>query len=163
MSASISPPRWPARTSLELSTTIQHLVVYLTSEVHCSILCQLKRLIVNRNRLTTSKEPRKEPRYVQRYTEGPDAGAAASPGAPHWPDLQRRAATRVGVARTRGRDDRLAAAGGHLRRARCHPPGGGGPWGEARGREDHGGEQPADDQGHEGAGGGREGRESPSL
>src|SRR3989449_10839577 len=67
------------------------------------------------------------------------------------------------MARTRGCDHRLAAAGGHLRGARCHPPGGGGPWGEARGREDHGGEQPADDQGHEGAGGGGEGREGPPL
>src|SRR5213594_1561826 len=28
-------------TSLELSSTIHHLVVYLTSEVHCSILWQL--------------------------------------------------------------------------------------------------------------------------
>src|SRR2546425_8417192 len=105
----------------------------------------------------------KEARYVQCYTEGPDAGSAASPGAPDGPHLQRRAAPRVRVARTRGRDDRLAAARGHLRGARCHPPGGGGAWGETRGREDHGGEQPADDQGHEAAGGGGEGREGPSL
>src|SRR5437667_3022854 len=67
------------------------------------------------------------------------------------------------MARTRGRDHGLAAAGGHLRGARCHPPGGGGAWSEARGREDRGGGQPADDQRHEGAGGGGEGREGPAL
>src|SRR2546426_8875053 len=36
------------RTSLELSSIIQHLVVYLTNKVHCSILWQLERSIVNR-------------------------------------------------------------------------------------------------------------------
>src|SRR6266852_6672743 len=35
-------------TSLELSSTYKHLAVYLTSEVHCSNLRQLERLIVNR-------------------------------------------------------------------------------------------------------------------
>src|SRR5206468_2659366 len=32
------------------------------------------------------------------------------------------------MARTRGRDHRLAAAGGHLRGARFHPPRGGAAW-----------------------------------
>src|SRR5438128_8056550 len=105
----------------------------------------------------------KEPRHVYRYPERPDAGCAASAGAPDGPDLQRRAVTRVGVAGTRVRDDRLAAAGGHLRGARCHPLGRGGTRSEARGREDLGRGQPADDHGHEGAGGGGEGREGPSL
>src|SRR2546430_4070288 len=67
------------------------------------------------------------------------------------------------MAGTRGRDHRLAAAGGHLRGARCHPPRGGAAWGEPLGREDLGGGQPADDQGHEAAGGRGEGREGPSL
>ena len=42
--------------------------------------------IVNRTRL---RHNLKEARYVQCYTEGPDAGAAASAGAPHGPDLRR--------------------------------------------------------------------------
>src|SRR6266545_3311862 len=60
------------------------------------------------------------------------------------------------MAGTRGRDHRLAATGGHLRGARCHSPGGGAARGEALGGEDLGGGQPADDQGHEGAGAGGE-------
>src|SRR5206468_1070778 len=43
------------------------------------------------------------------------------------------------MARTRGRDHRLAAAGGHLRGARFHPPRGGAAWGEPLGREHLGG------------------------
>src|SRR2546428_13360784 len=56
----------------------------------------------------------KEPRHVYRYPERPDAGCAASAGAPDGPDLQRRAVTRVGVAGTRGRDDGLLPLGGLL-------------------------------------------------
>jgi hypothetical protein len=36
-----------------VSSTIQDAVVYLTSKVHCSMLWQLERLRVNRNRVTT--------------------------------------------------------------------------------------------------------------
>src|SRR5438034_2304937 len=133
--------------------------------MHLTILVQLAYLALDRTHHSSLQSTHKSKRgpYGRYYDEGPDAGSAASAGTPHGPDFQRRAVTRVRVVCTRGRDDRLAAAGGHLRGARCHPLGGGGTRSEARGREDLGRGQPADDHGHEGAGGGGEGREGPSL
>src|SRR5438552_7549004 len=132
---------------------------------HLTNLVQLAYLAVVRTHDSSLQSTHKSKRgpYGRHYDEGPDAGSAASAGTPNGPDLQRRAVTRVRVACTRGRDNRLAAAGGHLRRARRHPPGGGSTWSEARGREDLGRGQPADDHGHKGAGGRGEGREGPSL
>src|SRR5437016_12343730 len=96
---------------------------------HLTNLVQLAYLAVVRTHDSSLQSTHKSKRgpYGRHYDEGPDAGAAASSGTPNGPDLQRRAVTRVRVACTRGRDDRLAAAGGHLRGARCHPLGGGGP------------------------------------
>src|SRR5438552_2424451 len=133
--------------------------------IHLTTLVQLAYLAVVRTHDSSLQSTHKSKRgpYGRYYDEGPDAGSAASAGTPHGPDFQRRAVTRVRVVCTRGRDDRLAAAGGHLRGARCHPLGRGGTRSEARGREDLGRGQPADDHGHEGAGGRGEGREGPSL
>src|SRR5712692_9365002 len=120
-------------------------------------------LVAVSTRSSTGSDSQQQMRtYGRYYAEGPDAGAAASAGAPHGPDLQR-PVPRIRVARTRGCDHGLAAARGHLRGTRCDPPGGGGAWSTARGREDLGRGQFAYGQGHEGAGGRGEGREGPSL
>src|SRR3989442_6300146 len=58
-------------------------------------------------------------RYGRHYQEGSDAGSVVSAGAADGPELQR-SAPRVLVSRSRGRYERLYAAGSNLRVARCH-------------------------------------------